>query len=101
MAGTTDDNSIPAGDWWLLLSDLLAFVTKCLRSEVAAKRFLLDYFATHPIEWRYECTAGAPQSTIPGIDRIPTVTQGAAAIYYFFGEAVKKDGTTSIGGLAA
>jgi hypothetical protein len=95
MAGTTDDNSISAGDWRPLLSELLDFVSKCLRSEVAAKEFLLDYFATHRIDWRYQSTVEAPRSTMPpewrkqGMNPIPTFQQ-AGAIHYFFWRSREK-----------
>jgi hypothetical protein len=95
MAGTTADNSIPAGDWWPLLSQLLDFVSECLRSEVAAKEFLLDYFDEHPIEWCYKCTSSPAQSTIPpelraGMGPIPLPSQEAEPIYSFFWRDRKK-----------
>jgi hypothetical protein len=96
MAGTADDNTIPAGEWRPLLSELLDFVSKCLRSEDAAKEFLLDYLATHRIDWRYRCTTEAPRSTMPsewrkpGVDPIPNASQEAGPVYSFFWRAREK-----------
>jgi hypothetical protein len=66
MAGTADNTNISAADWWPLLSELLVFVSQCVRSDTAAKELLLDHFAADPIAWRFDrCKIEAPETTLP------------------------------------
>jgi hypothetical protein len=85
MAGNVDDNSTSARPL-VRLNELLAFVTHCLKSEVAAKKTLLDYFAENPIEWCCETkVVGRPQDIMEIEPEPPKeVIQGDWALDRFF-----------------